>query len=134
MANAGNVTVVKIAGNAITVDTNSVEMSDDTDTYDVTCFGAARKNYIAGLGDGMFTLTGVHRQGATGPRKILKGLKAAGTINTFIYQPEGTGSGKAQSSVGVIVKNYTDTSPVAGAYIWKAQLQMSGDLNETDQA
>lgn len=134
MANAGKETVVKINAQAITVDTNSVEMADDSDAYDVTCFGAARKNYIAGLGDGKFTLSGVHRSGATGPRKVLKALKAAGTLSTFVYQPEGTGSGKAQSSVSVLVVNYTDTSPIAGAYMWKAQLQMSGTLDETDQA
>lgn len=129
----GSVTVVTIGGSDISAFTNTSEMSDESDMHDVTCFGAVRKAYLQGLGDGTFTIGGVHESGATGPRKVLKALKASRASATFVYRPEGTGTGKAQSSVSVFVKNYTDTSAVADAVRWKATLQMSGALTETDQ-
>lgn len=126
-------TVVKINAVDLSQYTNTAEMVDDTETHDVTCFGAVRKAYRAGLGDGTFTIGGVHDDGATSPRAVLKPLKTAGTITTFLYQPEGAGAGKAQSSVSVIVKQYTDTSAVNAMHMWKATLQMTGPLDETDQ-
>lgn len=136
-ANHSRLTVVIIAGTDISASTNTAEMADEDEMHDVTCFGAVRKNWLAGLGDGKFTIGGVHNSGGTGPRKILKGLKATQKVSglpaTFVYRPEGTGSGKAQSSVGVFVMSYTDTSNVADVFRWKAVLQMTGDLTETDQ-
>lgn len=136
-ANHSRLTVVIIAGNDISASTNTTEMSDEDDLHDTTCFGAVRKNYLAGLGDGTFTIGGIHNSGSGGPRKILKGIKVtqktSGLPSTFVYRPEGTGAGKAQSSVGVFIKSYVDTSNVADVYRWKAVLQMSGDLDETDQ-
>lgn len=136
-ANHSRLTVVIIAGIDISTSTNTAEMADEDEMHDTTCFGAVRKAYLAGLGDGKFTIGGVHNSGSTGPRKVLKGLKASqkvtGLPSTFVYRPEGTGSGKAQSSVGVFVAQYTDTSNVADVYRWKAVLQMSGALDETDQ-
>lgn len=136
-ANHGRLTVVIINANDISSSTNTAEMTDDDEMHDVTCFGAVRKAYLAGLGDGKFTIGGVHNSGSTGPRKILKGIKVTqkttGLTVPFLYRPEGTGVGKAQSSVGVFVMNYTDTSNVADVYRWKATLQMSGALDETDQ-
>lgn len=129
----GKGTVVIFNGVNISAFTNNTEDADDTDTHDVTCYGAARKAYIAGLGDGKFTLQGTHDDGATGPRKVIKAAKRAGSIVPFIYRPSGTGAGLQQSSVSVIVQAYTDTSPVAGVVAWKAVLQMTGDINENDQ-
>lgn len=133
----GRLTVVIINAQDISAATNTAEMADEDEMHDITCFGAVRKAWLAGLGDGKFTIGGVHNTGATGPRKILKGIKAnqktTGLPVPFIYRPEGTGSGKAQSSVNVFVLSYTDTNTVADAARWKAVLQMSGDLNETDQ-
>lgn len=121
----------------ITAFTNTAEMADEDDLHDVTCFGAVRKAYAAGLGDGTFTLGGVHDNTANGPRAVIKAYKALQATNgpaTFVYRPEGTGSGLPQSSVGVLVKSYVDTSAVAAMMMWKATLQMSGTLDETDQA
>jgi len=132
--NHGRLTVVIFNALDISGFTNTAEMADEDDMHDTTCFGAARKAYASGLGDGKFTIGGVHNSGSTGPRKILKGVKATKLPAPFVYRPEGTGSGKAQSSVSVLVMSYVDTSAVADMVRWKAVLQMTGDLTETDQA
>lgn len=132
--NHGRLAVVIIDSVDISAFTNTAEMSDDTDMHDVTCFGAVRKAWAAGLGDGIFTIGGVHDNGATGPRKKLKAVKAGLVAVNFQYRPNGTGAGKQQSSVSVLVKNYTDTIAVADVVRWKATIQMTGALDETDQS
>lgn len=129
----GKDTVVRINSTDISAFTNSTAMTDETDTNEVTCYGAARKAYIAGLGDGSFTIGGVHDDSIAGARAVIKPLKAAGTAVPFQYRPEGTGSGKAQSSVNVIVKSFNMSSPVAEQVAWTAELQMTGALDETNQ-
>jgi len=131
--NHSRLTVVKIDAVDISAYTNTAEMSDETDMNETTCFGAVRKAYAAGLGDGTFTIGGVHDNGATGPRKKLKAVKAGLVAVVFLYQPNGTGTGKQQSSVSVFVKSYVDTSAVQDVVRWKAVLQMTGALDETDQ-
>lgn len=132
-ANHGRLAVVKIDSVDLSAYTNTAEMSDEDDMHDITCFGAVRKAFAAGLGDGTFTLGGVHDSGATAPRKKLKALKAAKVAVVFLYQPAGTGTGKQQSSVNVLVKSYVDTIAVADMVRWKSVLQMTGALDETDQ-
>lgn len=131
--NHGRLTVVIFNLVNISAFTNTAEMSDEDEMHEVTCFGAARKAYSAGLGDGIFTLSGVHNSGVTGPRKVMKSVKATKLPAPFIFRPEGTGSGKAQSSVSTLVKSYIDTNSFADMVRWKATLQMTGDLDETDQ-
>jgi hypothetical protein len=134
----GSKTVVTFNGTDISAYTNSTDMEDTADTHDITCYGVVRKAYGAGLGDGKFTIKGVHNDGANNPREVIKTVKAqqqAGTTGavTFIYRPEGTGSGKAQSSVAVLVSSYKESSPVGDYVRWEAELQMTGTLTETDQ-
>ena len=130
----GKDTVVLFNGTDISAFTNNTEDNDETENHDVTCYGAVRKAYTAGLGDGKFTISGTHNDSANNPRAVIKPVKAAGTAVTFVYRAEGTGSGKSQSSVSVLVSNYVQTSPVAGVVTWKAELQMTGALDETDQS
>ena len=130
----GKDTVVLFNGTDISQYTNNTEDTDETENHDVTCYGAVRKAYVAGLGDGTFVISGTHNDAAGNPREVIKPVKAAGTAVTFVYRAEGTGSGKSQSSVSVLVSSYVQTSPVAGVVTWKSELQMTGALTETDQA
>ena len=130
----GKTTVVSIDGDDISAFTNSVEFNDGHDIHDVTCFTAGRKSWAAGLGDGKVTLAGVYDDGAGGPRATLKPLMAAGLPVTFLFKPEGTGAGKAQSSVSVLVTAFNESAPVADMIKWTAELQMTGALTETDQS
>lgn len=129
----GRFTVIKINAVDISAFTDNTEETDGVDTHDVTTYGNARKRYAAGLGDGTFTISGTHDDGATGPRSVLKPLMAAGAPVPFIYRTEGTGTGLPEEQVDVLVKSYKQTSPVADMVKWTAELQMTGPLVEIDQ-
>jgi hypothetical protein len=130
----GKGTVIIIDSDDISVYTNTNEMTDDSDMHDTTCFGAVRKAYAAGLGDGQFVIGGVYDNTASGPRAVLKAIKAAGLPVTFQYRPDGTGATKAQTSVSVLVKQYVETAAVAAMTMWKCTLQMTGALDEAAQS
>lgn len=130
---SGENTVITINAVDISAFTNSVDFTDTSEIYETTCFGSTRKTKKVGIGDGTVTLSGIHDDGAGGPRTVLKALKAARALVTFVFRPEGTGSGLAQSSVSVAVSSYKESDPVAGNITWECQLDMSGALTETDQ-
>lgn len=129
----GKDTVVTLNASDISAFTNSTDFEDNTTVHLTTCYGASRETKKAGLGDGQVTLKGIYDDGASGPRGIIKPLKAAGTAVTFIFRPEGTGSGKAQSSVSVVVESFKESAPVNDMISWECVLQMTGALTETDQ-
>jgi len=131
----GKNTFISYAGNDLSAFTKSTDFNDGIDTHDVTTYGPTRvrKSYAPGLGDGKISLKGVHDNGPANPRRVLKPLMAAGTVNTFLFRPEGTGSGKTQSSVGAIVTAYNESDSVDDMVQWTAELQMSGDISDADQ-
>jgi hypothetical protein len=129
----GKDTVILLAGNDISQYTNTTSREDETQVHKTTGYGAARESYQSGLGDGTFTIGGVYNDAVGGPARIIKPLKVAGAAVTFIYRPEGTGSGKAQDSVQVLIKTFNISSPVGDNVAWTAELQMSGDLDITNQ-
>lgn len=126
-------TVITIDGDDISVYTNTSSWEDSSDKLDVTCYGANRKAYSYGLGDGKFTMGGVYDNTAAGPKAILEAIKDAGALVTLIRRAEGTGSGLPQESVAVLVEKYTESSPVADNIAWTCDLQMSGDITRTTQ-
>lgn len=130
----GRNTVVTLDGDDLSAFSNSTAFGDETEANETTTYGRARKTYMGGLGDGKITLQGVYDDGATGPRGVIKPIKAAALPVTFIFQPEGVGSGKAQSSVSVIVTAFNETAPVGDVIAWTCEMQMTGVLTETDQA
>lgn len=129
----GRLTVVTIDGDDISEFTNSTDFNDTSDVHDSTCYGAVRKAKNTGLGDGKITISGVDDGSGTGPRDVIKPLKAAGAPVPFVYRPNGTGAGKPQSAVDVLVVSYNESSPVADNYKWVAELEMTGALDEADQ-
>lgn len=110
---------------------NKVEVKPAADKQDVTTFGKGSHVYKAGLGDGTATLSGIYDDGADGPRAVIKPL--IGTVVTFVHRPEGTGAGKPQDTVPVLVESYTETVAVADHIMWEAELQFSGDVVTVDQ-
>lgn len=132
----GRHTFVSLDAVNLSTFTKQTSFEDSTSTHDLTTYGPTRtrKSYGAGLGDGKVTISGVYDDGAAGPRATIKSLKAAGDPVEFIFQPEGAGAGKPQSVVDVIVASYNESSSVDDYIQWTAELQMTGDLDETDQA
>lgn len=132
----GKNTFVSLNGVNLSTFTKQTSFEDSTSVHDVTTYGPTRtrKSKAAGLGDGKITISGVYDDSATGPRLTIKPLKAAGNSVAFIFQPEGVGAGKSQSIVNVIIASYNESSSVDDMIQWTAELEMTGDLNETDQA
>jgi|SRR5688500_13418584 len=129
----GKDTFISIGGVDLSTFTKTTDFTDTDDMHDVTTYGNERKRYHAGLGDGTITIGGVYDNGAAGPRPTLKGFKAAKVPEPFILRPEGTGAGRAQSLVDVLVSSYKESLPVDDMVTWECELQMDGDLDETDQ-
>lgn len=126
-------TFISIDGNNLSTFTNTSSWEDSSAKHDVTCYGANRMAYAYGLGDGKQTIGGVYDNTAAGPKAVLEAIKDAGELVTLIRRPEGTGSGRPQESVSVLVEKYTESSPVADMVTWSADLQMSGDITRTTQ-
>lgn len=128
----------KIMVNAVdlSIYTKTTSFEDSVTTHDITTYGPTRerKSYSAGLGDGKITISGTHNNAAAGPRATLKPLMVAKAEVPFVFMPEGTGTGKQQSLVSVIVMSYNESSPVDDMIQWTAELQMSGDLTEANQS
>lgn len=130
----GKDTVVTLNAVNLSAFSNSTAFNDETEANETTTYGRARKTYMAGLGDGKVTLQGVYDDGASGPRATILPLKAAGTAVEFVFQPEGVGVGKAQSTVDVIITAYNEAAPVGDVIAWTCEMQMTGPKDDTDQA
>jgi hypothetical protein len=115
--------------------TKTTSFEDSVSMHDTTTYGPTRerKSYEAGLGDGKITIAGQHNNAAGGPRATLKPLMAAKEAVAFVFQPEGTGTGKQQSLVDVFVMSYNESDAVDDIIQWTAELQMTGDLDEDNQ-
>lgn len=127
----GKNTYVSIDGDDISVFCNSVGNKRTADSHDVTTFGKSAKVYFGGLLDGTFDISGIYDNGATGPKAVVEPL--IGTVVELIYRPEGTGSGKPETTVDVLVTGYDETAPVADMVTWTATLQSSDTAVIADQ-
>lgn len=127
-------TNVTIDGDALTTHTNNSQVELSADTHDTTTFGKGSHVFDAGLKNGTATLSGFYDSTAlTGPRAILAPLVGAPAVE-LIHQPEGTGSGKPQTKVDVLVTKYTETAAVADMVMWAVDLQFTDDVDLTAQS
>lgn len=127
----GKDTVYLLDGNDLSTHSNSVEFERSADSHDVTTFGNNSHRKFGGLGDGSVTLAGFYDTVATSPRRVIEPL--IGTIVPLVHRPEGTGTGKPEDQVSVLVQSYTESSPVADMVTWTADLEMDGDVTTIDQ-
>lgn len=128
----GKNTVVILNGSDISTYSNTSSITRKADKHDTTCYGVDDHEYDGGLGDGACSIGGIYDNAVAGPRAVIEPL--VGTKVTYVRRPEGTGSGKAQDSVTVLVEEYVETSPVADMVTWSVTLQPSGAVNSTSQA
>lgn len=127
----GKGAVVTLDGDDLSAYTNNIEFSREADTHETTTFGRTTKTYGAGLQDGTCTLSGIYDDAAAGPRAQVE--PNLGATVTLVYKPEGTGSGKPQDSVSVVVTAYNETAAVGDMVAWTVELQCTGDVTTTDQ-
>lgn len=120
--------------NAVNLSTfcNNTDLGREADEHDVTTYGKGAHVYEGGLLDGEVTIGGIYDDGASSPEVTIEPL--LGTVVTFVYRPEGTGSGKPERSGNVLVQAYTESAPVADMIKWTCKLKLSDTLTKTTQA
>lgn len=127
----GKNTYVSLNGVNLSAFTTSSQLEKTADKHDVTTYGQTTHIYGGGLLDGTGSLSGVYDNGVAGPRAAI--LPLLGTTTTLVRRPDGTGSGKAQDSVTVLVEKYVETNPVADQVTWSCDFQLSGPVTTTAQ-
>lgn len=127
----GKNTFISLGGSDISPYTNTSEFGRKSDKHDVTCYGQENHVYAGGLGDGSATAGGTYDNTAGGPRDVIEPL--IGTTVTLIRRIEGTGAGRPQDSVSVLIEEYVETAPVADMVTWSVTMQPSGAVTSTDQ-
>jgi hypothetical protein len=127
----GKNTYISLNGVDLSTYTTSSQIEKTADKHDVTTYGASNHAYNGGLLDGTATMSGIYDNGASGPRATI--LALVGTTCTLVRRPDGTGTGKAQDSVTVLVEKYVETNPVADQVTWSCDMQLSGAVTTTAQ-
>jgi hypothetical protein len=127
----GKNTYVSLNGVDLSTYVTTSQLEKNADKHDVTTYGQATHVYNGGLLDGTATMSGVYDNGVSGPRATIQAL--IGTTCTLVRRPDGTGSGKAQDSVTVLVEKYVETNPVADMVTWSCDMQLSGAVTTTAQ-
>ncbi len=129
----GKGTFVSLDGDDLSEYSNNSQIEINVDSHDITGYGENSHSFQGGLKNGTGSISGIYDSTAmTGPRAVIRPL--VGSVVEFIHQPEGTGSGKPQDKVDVLVTKYTQTHPVADMVTWTVDLQFSGDVDSTAQA
>lgn len=111
--------------------TNTSEFERSADSHDTTCYGKADHTFQGGLGNATAKMSGIYDDTTSGPRDTIEPL--IGTVVTLVRRPEGTGSGKPQDSVSVLVTKYVETNPVADMVAWSCEMQCSDAVTSTNQ-
>lgn len=127
----GRKTFISLNGVDLSSFVTTSQLEKTADQHDITTYGNDNHVYQGGLKDGTCTMSGVYDNTAGGPRATIQAL--IGTTVTLIRRPDGTGVGKAQDSVTVLVKKYNETNPVADMVTWSCDMQMSGAVTTTVQ-
>jgi hypothetical protein len=122
----GRNTQVEIDGDDISEFCNSTTNNRSADSHDVTTYGKNSHVFAGGLKGGTATIGGPYDNGVTGPRSVIEPL--LGSVVPFVFRPEGTGVGKPESTVDVLVMAYNESAPVADMIQWTAELQFSDDV------
>lgn len=130
-AQHGRFTVIILNGQDLSQFCDSSEFGRTSDKHDTTGYGLNSHRYSGGLLDGTFTMGGTYDNSATGPHDIITPL--LGTTVTLVRRPEGTGTGKPQETVTVLVEKLNESSPVADNVKWSCDLQLAGDVAEINQ-
>jgi hypothetical protein len=128
----GKDTVVLLNSNDLSQWLNDSSWTRTPDSHDVTTYGNDNHVFDGGLGNGTTPLAGIYDTSTTsGPAAVIQPL--VGTVVPLVYRPEGTGAGKPERSVNVLVGEYQETHPVADYVMWTVNLQHSGDVTLSTQ-
>lgn len=128
----GKNTFISLNGTDLSAFTDASELERTGDSHDVTTYGKNAHVKAGGLLDGTAKMSGTYDNTAgTGPRAVVRPV--VGTVVTLIRRPEGTGTGKPQDSVSVLVTKYNESNPVADMVKWSCDMDLSDTITSTTQ-
>lgn len=127
----GKDTFISLDGNDLSAFTNTSSLKREADEHDVTTYGKDDHVFAGGLRAGEVSMGGIYDNGAAGPRAVIEPL--VGTVVPLIRRPEGTGAGRPEQTVNVLVKEYQETNPVADMVTWTVSLTKSDAITDTTQ-
>lgn len=123
----GKNTFISLDGDDLSTYVNTSELTRTADSHDVTTYGKDSHVYQGGLKDGTATMTGIYDNTAVvSPGAVIKPL--IGSVVPLVRRTEGTGAGKPQDTVDVLVTQYVETNPVADMVTWSCEMQLSDDV------
>jgi predicted secreted protein len=105
---------------------DNVDFPLTSDTAEVTTFGDASKEYIAGLKDATVSISGSWDATADG---ILAGI--VGVAGTFEYGPAGSAGGAVKFTGEAICTSYNVSAPVGDKVSFSAEFQCTGAITRT---
>lgn len=100
---------------------DSVDFPMTADTAEVTTFGDASKEYIAGLKDATISVSGSWDATADAVLAAIVGLSGS-----FQYGPAGTTGGNIKYTGEAICTSYTVNAPVGDKVTFSAEFQVTG--------
>lgn len=128
----GKNTYISLNAADLSAYTDTSELNRSADSHDVTTYGKNSHVKAGGLLDGKATMAGTYDNTAgTSPRAIIRPL--IGQTVTLVRRTEGTGVGKPQDTVAVLVTGYVETAPVADMVKWSCEMELSDDVTSTVQ-
>lgn len=131
----GKKTVITLDGDALTGATSTSTLTRNRDTHDVTPYGEEGHRFGTGIQNNTGTMSGTYDKTAvTGPRAVILPIWEAGLPVTLLIKNEGTGTGKPQDSMSIIVTKYEQTAPAADMVTWAMDFQVDGVITSTAQS
>lgn len=112
---------------------DNVSVTQSVDTLDVSVFGTAAKQFIAGMTDGdTITISGPYDVTLHTHVTALKAAQAAGTAShSYQWGPGGSFASQARISAECLVSSYGLSSGVAGRAEYSLSLQVTGAVTNT---
>lgn len=120
----GSNSYISVDGTDISSYTDSVDRSHTVDTAEVTAFGDADKEFIAGLKDGTFSLSG--HWDATADATVAGCFD--GAVVAVVFGPAGNTASNVRYSANCLITDYSISSGVGDRVTWSVSLQRTGAL------
>ena len=109
--------------------TNIDGIPGERELNEVTALGDGGRKYIPGLENVVITLEGIYDDTTTtGPDAILGPLRTHTTADIWDYGPKGSTGGFPKYSGTCWVRRYEIISRVGDQVIWRAELQVDGQV------
>jgi hypothetical protein len=123
----GKSTVVLLNGYDMSAYLNEATQTFSLETGETTTFGSSDKTYVAGLGDGTISCSGLFDGAANASDPVIRG-ELGEEDNTFTVLPEGATAGRTSILANGQITSYEVSSPVSDVVSISAEIQADGGL------